>query len=258
MKGQTRMNEERIRALLGDVASGDVSPDDAYARLKDIPFEDIGIAKIDHHREMRTSQPEVVYGKDKTAEEIVAISRAILARENNLLVTKISKEKAESVLPLHNALCYNERGNILVGALSPQPGRGKVAVVSAGTSDRHIVEEAYETLTLLGNNAETFVDVGVAGIHRLFSRIEEIKRANVVIVVAGMEGALASVVGGLTGGVNVIAVPTSVGYGASFQGLSALLAMLNSCSPNVSVVNIDNGFGAAFYASLINRRLTGV
>ncbi|MBI4976367.1 MAG: nickel pincer cofactor biosynthesis protein LarB [Spirochaetes bacterium] len=248
------MTPERLRALLDEVARGKATPQKAYDIIKDIPFEDIGIANLDHHRVLRTSQPEVIYGKSKTIDELTRIAKAIIAKMNNLLITRIDKTKARVLLKLSKKLRYNERGEIIVGVFEPVTKAGHVAVVSAGTSDRYVVEEAAETLAILGNNCSVVVDVGVAGIHRLFARIDAIRKANVVIVVAGMEGALASVIGGLVS-VPVIAVPTSVGYGSNFGGLSALLGMLNSCSPNVTVVNIDNGFAAAYSASIINRRI---
>jgi hypothetical protein len=248
------MDIEKIRQLLIRIQEGSTSPAQALETLKDLPYQDIGVAVIDHHRTLRSGQPEVVFGKDKSIDELCAIANAIIEKQANLLITKITAEQAAAILPLHRALRHNERAGLIVGEFAPQEHIGLVAVVSAGTSDLPVVEEAAETLELLGNRVERVVDVGVAGIHRLFGKLDIIRKANVVIVAAGMEGALASVVGGLTGS-NVIAVPTSVGYGASFGGLAALLGMLNSCSPNVSVVNIDNGFAAGFNASIINRAI---
>ncbi|MEK6796412.1 MAG: nickel pincer cofactor biosynthesis protein LarB [Spirochaetota bacterium] len=249
------MTKERLSVLLTKVSRGKLSIEKAIRELADMPFEDIGIASLDHHRALRLSQPEVVYGKSKSVSEICAIARAIVRKKNNLLITRIDAAKAKRVLSIDKKLRYNERAECIVGEFAPVKKHGLVAVVSAGTSDMHVVEEAYETLSMLGNNAVKVIDVGVAGIHRLFHRLPEIRKANVVIAVAGMEGALASVIGGLVAA-PVIAVPTSVGYGANFGGVSALLSMLNSCSPNVVTVNIDNGFAAAYAASLMNRRMT--
>lgn len=249
------MTKERISAVLAAVARGRMSPEKALTALAELPFEDIGVAALDHHRTLRTSQPEVVYGKSKSAAEITAIARAMLRKKGNILITRIDAAKAKRVLPLSRTLRYNERAECVIGEFSPVKKRGLVAVVSAGTSDMHVVEEACETLNLFGSTVLRVVDVGVAGIHRLFHRLPEIRKANVVVAVAGMEGALASVIGGLVSA-PVIAVPTSVGYGANFGGISALLSMINSCSPNVLTVNIDNGFAAGYAANLMNRRMS--
>lgn len=241
-----------VEKLLEAVKNGDVSIADALQKMKALPFEDIDFAKIDHHRSLRQGYPEVIYGESKTAEQIACITQKLLEKGNNILITRASKEAYEAVSALFPEAKYNAMGRTIsiYKENMPKP-ESYIAIIAAGTSDMYVVEEAYETASILGNNVKKIVDVGVAGIHRLFAHLEVIQKAKVVIVIAGMEGALASVIGGLVDK-SVIAVPTSVGYGASFGGVAALLSMLNSCASGVSVVNIDNGFGAAYNASIIN------
>ena len=246
--------EETLRTLLHEVREGRVSLDDALARLKGLAFEDLGFANVDHHRLLRRGFPEVVLAEGKTASQVVEIVRSLLAREGNVLVTRANDEIRQALDGAHPGGERNELARTMFWqrtAPSDSPP-GEILVVSAGTSDLPVAEEAKVTATAFGNAVDTLYDVGVAGIHRLLGRREKFENASVLVVVAGMEGALPSVVGGLTD-VPVIAVPTSTGYGASFGGLAALLAMLNSCSAGVTVVNIDNGFGAGYAASLITR-----
>lgn len=221
--------------------------------LRHLPFEDLGFAKVDHHRAMRHGMPEVILGKGKTPDQVGSIAAALLAKSSNLLLTRATPEMADRVAALApEAEYFPASGVVRVWRDRTITGRGKISVICAGTSDFPVLEEAQTTAEVMGNQVETVCDVGVAGIHRLLDQRERLMNARVAIVCAGMEGALPSVVGGLVS-CPVIAVPTSVGYGASFNGLAALLGMLNSCSSNVTVVNIDNGFGAAYVASLINR-----
>ncbi len=247
------MDQERLKELLLQFKAGRMELDQALERLRHLPFEDLGFAQVDHHRSLRQGFPEVVFGQGKTPEQIVGIASSLLERSSNLLITRSNRETFEQVKTIAEAACYHET----CGAISVQRdhtlrGRGVIAVVTAGTSDIPVADEAAITAEIMGNQVERIFDVGVAGIHRVLSRRESLQSARVIVCVAGMEGALPSVVGGLVG-VPVIAVPTSVGYGASFNGVAALLGMLNSCASNVAVVNIDNGFGAGFVASLINR-----
>ncbi|MYB50662.1 MAG: nickel pincer cofactor biosynthesis protein LarB [Acidobacteriia bacterium] len=247
------MNDQRLRALLEDVREGRCDVENAVGELRHMPYEDLGFAKVDHHRELRHGMPEVILGQGKTPDEVRAISEKLLERSPNLLVTRASKEMYEAVRELSDqAEHFPRSGAVRVWAERSKLGKAKIAVVCAGTSDIPVAEEATVTAEVMGNEVDTIYDVGVAGIHRLLSKLDRIQAARVAICCAGMEGALPSALGGLVS-VPVIAVPTSVGYGASFNGLSALLGMLNSCSSNVSVVNIDNGFGAAYVATLINR-----
>ena len=248
------MPNHDILGLLEDVKRGAVSPEAAYLRLKTEPFSDLGYAKVDHHRSLRQGAAEVIYGEGKTAEQITGIARNMLENHQpTVLITRLSREKADTVarsLPLE----YRDICRIgLIGTLPTPESDSCVAVCSGGTSDMPVAEEAAVTAEALGSRVIRLYDVGVAGIHRLLSHVEDLARARAVVAVAGMEGALASVVGGLVD-CPVIAVPTSVGYGAAFHGLAALLSMLNSCSSGVSVVNIDNGFGAGYLASMIDRR----
>ena len=247
------MDRSDVREGLEDVAGGRISVDDAIDRLKLIPFEDLGFAKVDHHRSIRQGVPEVVYGAGKTVEQIVAIAESMLNQgSGSVLVTRIT-EDAASEISLSLPIEYDPSSRIgVVGSIPGHEGVGKIVVVSAGTSDIPVAEEAAVTAEFLGSKVTRIYDAGVAGIHRLLAHSEDLVSARVVIAVAGMEGALPSVVGGLVE-CPVIAVPTSVGYGASFGGLSALLTMLNSCASGISVVNIDNGFGAGFLADRINR-----
>ncbi len=246
------MDVRQLRELLEAVKSGDRSTEDAIESLRHLPFEDLGFAKVDHHRALRQGFPEVIFAEGKTSEQIVQISEKILARDCNLLVTRASERIAKELLARFPKAEYNSLARTVSVIVNPMEQRKGILVVSAGTSDLPVAEEAVETARMMGNHAEQLYDVGVAGIHRLLDNRGKLSEARVIIVVAGMEGALASVVGGLVDK-PVIAVPTSIGYGASFGGLAALLAMLNSCASGVSVVNIDNGFGAGYIASLINR-----
>lgn len=248
------MSPETLRALLGEVAAGELSPELALERLKSLPFSDLPFARVDHHRALRCGAPEVIFGEGKTPEQVAAIAEAITSREQSLLVTRASPVAAEAVKAVVADAAYDPLGRTIFarrGAAPPVPPR-PVLVVSAGTSDLPVAEEARVTAEALGSRVEALRDVGVAGIHRILSESERLQQAGVVIVVAGMEGALPSVVGGLVS-CPCIAVPTSVGYGAAFGGLAALLGMLNSCAPGVTVVNIDNGFGAGYAAAQINR-----
>lgn len=247
------MNKDDIRQLLAGVKNNEVDVEEAVKALEDLPFKDLGFAKIDNHRELRVGYPEVIYCAGKTVEQVKEIVRFMLTKNNNIIATRAGKEMYAAVKEVDPAAEYNELGRIItIRKREEKLTDSYIVVVSGGTSDLPVVEEAVETARILGNRTERVADVGVAGIHRLFSRLDVIRGAKVVIVVAGMEGALASVIGGLVDK-PVIAVPTSVGYGANFGGLAALLAMLNSCASGVSVVNIDNGFGAAYCASMINQ-----
>jgi hypothetical protein len=247
------LNAESIRKLFEDVRRGKLSPDDAVDRLRHLPFEDLGFAKVDHHRALRAGMPEVIFGLGKTPAQVAAIFSRLAKHGGNVLATRADQKQFAAVKKKVRRVEYRELARAIVLKRDAQVyGKGTIAVVSAGTSDIPVAEEALVTAELMGNSVQHFYDVGVAGIHRLLANREALTKARVVIVCAGMEGALPSVVGGLVG-VPVIAVPTSIGYGASFEGLAALLGMLNSCASNVSVVNIDNGFGAGYVASLINR-----
>jgi NCAIR mutase (PurE)-related protein len=248
------MDPVKLRELLEQVRGGSSSIDDALTKLKDLPFADLGYAMVDHHRALRQGVPEVILGEGKTPEQIAGIARELARTGQNVLVTRLDAGKAELVRALHPELVYKSVARVatLEQKDIPRLGAKPVALVSAGTSDQPVAEECAETLRMLGVAVERVYDVGVAGIHRLLHRREVLERTAAVIVVAGMEGALASVVGGLVEG-PIIAVPTSVGYGASFGGLAALLGMLTSCASGVTVVNIDNGFGAAFAAARILR-----
>lgn len=247
------MEQQEMLELLERVKAGETSPRDALLQMKMQPFEDLGYAKVDHHRGLRQGAQEVIYGAGKTPEQIAGILRAMAGRgAKNIIVTRMSAEAAEKVKGEGVPLDYDPLSRF--GLADPAPiedPKGLIAVVSGGTSDMAVCEEAARTAEAMGNRVERVYDVGVAGLHRLLARLDVLMQAKVVIAVAGMEGALASVVGGLVD-CPVIAVPTSVGYGANFGGLSALLSMLNSCASGVSVVNIDNGFGAAYLASMIN------
>ncbi|HDK7161291.1 TPA: nickel pincer cofactor biosynthesis protein LarB [Clostridium botulinum] len=246
------MNTEDIKKLLLDIKSDKISLEDGVDILQDLPFKDLGYAKIDNHREMRVGYPEVIYCAGKTVDQIKGIIEFMLTKENNILGTRATKEAYEEVKKICPEAEYNELARtIVIKKREVKSKGGYIAVVTAGTSDIPISEEAAVTAEIFGNKVERIYDVGVAGIHRLFDKLELIRGARVIVVAAGMEGALASVVGGLVDK-PVIAVPTSIGYGANFQGLSALLSMLNSCASGVSVVNIDNGFGAGYLASMIN------
>src|SRR5439155_14989106 len=247
------LNAESIRKLFDEVRKGKLTPDDAVDRLRHLPFEDLGFAKVDHHRALRNGMPEIILGEGKTPAQVAEIFARLAKHGGNVLATRASEKQFAAVKRKVRGVEYRELARAIVLQRDPTKyGKGIVAVVSAGTSDIPVAEEAVATAEVMGNEVQHFYDVGVAGIHRLLANREALSKARVVIVCAGMEGALPSVVGGLVG-VPVIAVPTSVGYGAAFKGLAALLGMMNSCASNVSVVNIDNGFGAGYVASLINR-----
>lgn len=245
------MNND-IRKLLEGVSDGSVSIDDALLKLKTKPFEDIGYAKVDMHRKLRQGVAEVIYGAGKTPEQITGIADTMLKNgQNTILITRLSKEAAALVEKAHPMTYHEEARCGIIGEMPVPDGIGKIVVATGGTSDIPVAQEAALTAEVLGNEVVRLYDVGVAGLHRTLAHLEDIMSASVIIAIAGMEGALASVIGGLAD-CPVIAVPTSVGYGASFHGLSALLSMLNSCASGVSVVNIDNGFGAGYLANMIN------
>jgi NCAIR mutase (PurE)-related protein len=247
------MDQEQLRSLLDQVRNGELEVTQALHKLRHLPFEDLGFAKLDHHRALRHGIPEVVFAKGKTPEQVVAIASHLLDASQNVLITRSSRECADAVAAtLPGAEWFPLSGAIRFWRDRAVRGTGTIAVVSAGTSDIPVAEEAQITAEVMGNQVIAIHDIGVAGFHRLMQSRERLTQARVVIVCAGMEGALPSAVGGMVS-CPVIAVPTSVGYGASFQGLAALLGMLNSCASNVTVVNIDNGFGAGYVASLINR-----
>ncbi len=249
------MNQNQLTILLEQLVSGNLSVTDAVNKLKHLPYEDLGVARIDHHRELRQGVAEIILGQSKTLDQLTTIVAALERRQRNILVTRLDETRGAALTQQFPAGEYDELGRTF--CLIHQPaaicGRGKILVICAGTSDLSVAREAVITARMLGNDVEELIDVGVAGIHRLLSCQEQLHQAAVVIVVAGMEGALPSVVGGLVAA-PVIAVPTSVGYGAAFGGVAALLGMLNSCASGVTVVNIDNGFGAAFAANRINRQ----
>jgi len=248
------MNRNRLLELLRSVREGVVNIEDAAARLRNLPYEDIQFARVDHHRSLRLGFPEVILGEGKSVEQVIEIARRILTHSSNLLISRTTGEVYRLLKEIAPDAEFQENARMIsVLRDRTERGDGTIAVISAGTSDIPVAEEAAITATAMGNKVARVYDVGVAGIHRLFDARSEFDSARVVIVVAGMEGALPSVVGGIVS-VPVIAVPTSVGYGASFGGVAALLGMLNSCASNVTVVNIDNGFGAGFVASLINRK----
>jgi NCAIR mutase (PurE)-related protein len=247
------MNYEELKTLLENIKNDEISVDDGIKEIKKLPFEDLGFAKVDHHRNIRNGFPEVIYCEGKTNEQTKAIIQKLLEKNNNILATRASKELYEYIKKsFKKAVYYKEARIIYIKVRDVNVNTKKIAVITAGTSDIPVAEEAAITAEVFGNNVERIYDVGVAGIHRLFAKYDNLLSANVLITVAGMEGALASVIGGLVDK-PVIAVPTSVGYGANFNGLSALLTMLNSCASGVSVVNIDNGFGAGYLASMINK-----
>jgi NCAIR mutase (PurE)-related protein len=248
------MDAAELEKLLERMQRGKVTISQALARLRDLPFEDLGYAKIDHHRALRQGFPEVVMGEGKQAKEIAAIVRVMQRRKSKVLITRLNDSQVEQLKRHRLGMSFHVPAHAATWSAKPirLNGKGTILVVSAGTSDIPVAEEAVVTATIMGNRVERLFDVGVAGIHRVIGNRAKLDAASVLIVVAGMEGALPSVVAGLVAK-PVIAVPTSIGYGASFHGLSALLGMLNSCAAGVTVVNIDNGFGAGFAASLINR-----
>jgi len=247
------MQIDLIRKVLKELESGRISVDKAVSLFKDLPYEDLGFAKLDNHRAIRRGFPEVVYCGGKSLAQVRAIAKRLIKKKGPILLTRAPADYYDSLKKIHPGLCYNELSKIIFLKNKNGPlKKGYVLIVTAGTSDIPVAEEARVTLDVMGNKVKTLYDVGVAGIHRLLDKKGLLHKAQVIIVVAGMEGALASVVSGLVSRA-VIAVPTSVGYGASFKGLAALLAMLNCCSPGVAVVNIDNGFGAGYFASLVNK-----
>jgi NCAIR mutase (PurE)-related protein len=248
------MNVQKLALLLNKVKAGKITIDEALGQLRSLPFEDLGFTRIDHHRSLRKGFPEVIWGQGKTPGEIVSILKQLKGRGENILVTRLDDKKAAGVRKIFPKSHYYPRSGVLTYLTHPVKlsGKGTILVITAGTTDIPVAEEAALTARFMGNTVETLFDVGVAGIHRLLSERKKLESARVLIVAAGMEGALPSVVGGLVDR-PVIAVPTSVGYGTSFGGVTALLAMLNSCTSGVAVVNIDNGFGAGYFASLLNR-----
>ena len=247
------MNKELLASILENVKNGSIDIENALEQLKDLPFTELGHTKIDTHRELRKGYPEIIYGAGKTDQQIYDIANRMLPKKNNILITRTTQSTFEYIRPLSKNSEFHKMARMIVikqrEITTPET---HIAIITAGTSDIPVAEEAAITAEFLGNKVEKIFDVGVAGLHRLLDKLSIIKQARVIIVIAGMEGALASVVGGLVDK-PIIAVPTSVGYGANFFGLSALLCMLTSCASGVSVVNIDNGFGAAYAASLINK-----
>jgi len=245
------MDIAKIKKLLDKVKSGAVSPEEAYSRLKNLPFEDIGFAKLDNHRAMRKGFPEVIYCQGKSLPQIKEIFKRLSDNHRNIMATRADDKAFNAIRSIRSSAKYHEQAGIVTIGKG-EAGGGKVLVITAGTADIPVAEEAAVTAEFLGNKVSRLYDVGVAGLHRILGSMDKLSGSDVIIVVAGMEGALASVVGGLTDK-PVIAVPTSIGYGASFKGLAALLSMLNSCAPGVAVVNIDNGFGAGCMAAVINK-----
>jgi hypothetical protein len=249
------MNEKRLKKMLTSVSTGQVSVDNALSQLKYLSYENLSYAHVDHHREIRKGFPEVIYGEGKSVQHTIGIMQAMKKNGSQIIVTRLCAEKANEIQLMFPDVIYHEDARLLAWNIDRNHdlGRGMILILSAGTSDIPVAQEAYLTAKYMGNRVESIFDIGVAGIHRLLSYKEKIHSASVLIVVAGMEGALPSVVAGLVSK-PVIAVPTSVGYGLSLNGLAALLGMLNSCASNVAVVNIDNGFGAGYMASVINRK----
>ena len=247
------MDKEQIRRLLKSVQSGETDIDSALENLKHLPFEEMGFAKLDHHRTLRRGFPEVIYCEGKTLDQIEKITAKMAEQGNLVMATRATSEMFDRIKNVCPEAIYHEAARIVLTKNIPEPRvTRKIMVITAGTSDIPVAEEAVITARVMGNPVDTIYDIGVAGMHRFLSHREQIQSAHVVVVVAGMEGALASVVGGFVDK-PIVAVPTSVGYGAAFDGLAALLSMLNSCSPGVAVVNIDNGFGAGYYAGVINQ-----
>lgn len=245
------MDQKNLKKLLNNIRVGKIKTDEAIEMLKHLPYEDLSFAHIDHHRSLRQGFPEVIYGEGKTIEQIIGIAKGIFKKGNRILITKASEKIYRAMRKIEKGVVYHKNSRAVVVNKGKDKKTGKVLVITAGTSDIPVAEEAAVTADFLGSSVETIYDIGVAGIHRLFDKMDKLISSRVIVVVAGMDGALASVVGGLVDK-PVIAVPTSVGYGASFGGLSALLAMLNSCANGVAVVNIDNGFGAGCLAHRIN------
>lgn len=247
------MDKERIRRLLKSVQSGETDIESALENLKHLPYEEMGFAKLDHHRTLRRGFPEVIYCEGKTLDQLEKIMAKMAERGNLVMATRATSEMFDRIKTVCPGAVYHDAARVVLTGEIPEPKvTRKVVVITAGTSDIPVAEEAVITARVMGNPVESIYDIGVAGMHRLLAHREQIQSANVVVVVAGMEGALASVVGGIVDK-PIVAVPTSVGYGAAFDGLAALLSMLNSCSPGVAVVNIDNGFGAGYYAGVINQ-----
>ncbi|MCX6591292.1 MAG: nickel pincer cofactor biosynthesis protein LarB [Acidobacteria bacterium] len=247
------MDSNQIRTLLEQVKDGGVSVDQAVDKMRHLPFEDLGFAKVDHHRALRSGMPEVIFGQGKTPEQIAGIAQNLLDRSANVLATRVSPEAAAYVLAaIPEAEHFPLSRIVRVWRDREEKGKGTIAVVCAGTADLPVAEECRITAEMMGNKVDAITDVGVAGIHRLFANLDRLRAARVICAVAGMEATLPTAIGGLVS-VPIIGVPTSVGYGAHFNGLAALLSMLNSCATGVTVVNIDNGFGAGYVASLINR-----
>ncbi len=247
------MTPEKIKNILNEIKEGKLSVDDAMTSMRELPFEDLDFAKVDHHRELRTGSPEVIFCQGKTPDQVVQITRAMKAKGNNILATRANEEVLQNLkVEFPEGVIHKLSRIFVLKQRDIVPPFTKVAVVTAGTADIPVAEEAAVTAEVFGNTVDRIFDVGVAGIHRLYRQLPRIREARVIVAVAGMEGALPSVLGGLVDK-PVIAVPTSVGYGANFNGLSALLTMLNSCSNGISVVNIDNGFGAGYLASMINK-----
>jgi pyridinium-3,5-biscarboxylic acid mononucleotide synthase len=252
--GTRSMLPQNLREALRKFKTGEITEEEMEGLLRDLPFQDLGFARVDHHRALRHGFPEVIFGQNKSAEQVLSIARSLLARQSNLLVTRCESAAYKALRHEFPEIRYYEASRAAALIREKQMlGQGTIGVYSAGTADIPVAEEAVVTAETMGNEVAAAFDVGVAGLHRILHERDALQECSVVVVVAGMEGALPSVVGGLVG-VPVIAVPTSVGYGASFGGLAALLGMLNSCASNVAVVNIDNGFGAGYIAALINRR----
>lgn len=245
------MEIDKLETLLTQFKNGDADMDSTLASLKDLPFEDMGFAKVDHHRALRTGYPEVVFCQGKTHEQVEKIFQALEKRNDNILMTRAEPELFQRLSTIDSRIRYNELARTIVLENEEREKTGNVLIISAGTADIPVAEEAFETASISGAKVEKLYDCGVAGIHRLLAQNEKIQKARAIVAVAGMEGALASVVGGLAP-CPVIAVPTSVGYGAHMNGIAPLLTMLNSCAPNITVVNIDNGYGAGFNAAMIN------
>lgn len=250
------MHEEKLKALLKSFKSEELTEEDVVSRLRTLPFEDLEFAKVDHHRRLRQGFPEVVFGQGKTPEQVLQIALSFMGTGNNLLITRTNEETYQHILPKIPDVVFHAEARCITRKIThDKQCRGKLLILTAGTADIPVAKEAFVTAEIMGNDVETIFDIGVAGLHRLFSVKDKLEQSTVIIVVAGMEGALPSVVGGLVAK-PVIAVPTSTGYGTSFGGVTALLGMLNSCASGVCVVNIDNGFGAAYVASLINANHT--
>jgi NCAIR mutase (PurE)-related protein len=247
------MNEKKLKEILLNIKEGKLQPEEALPLFKDFDYKELNYAKVDNHRQLRTGYPEVIFGQNKTADHIAGIIEYMMNHDNNILVTRTTKEVYSRVKKISGQVVFHELANcITIRKITGEKPKTHIALVSAGTSDMAVTEEAAVTAEIFDNDVKRYHDVGVAGIHRFYDNVHEIRKARVIVVVAGMEGALPSIVGGIVDK-PVIAVPTSVGYGANFGGLSALLGMLTSCASGVSVVNIDNGFGAGYLASMINK-----